>query len=66
MGKKTGLKPLVSNMLGYTPERDHHVLPEPVVKDAIRIIGPGIEVMVRKPQKVAEILERYPGSRVVK
>lgn len=66
MGKKAGLKLPVSNMLGYTPERDPHVLPEPVIEGAVIIRGPGIQVTVRKPQKVAEILARYPGSRVVK
>jgi hypothetical protein len=68
--KKTGSRSLGSESLlgvtGYRPQRDE-VDPEPVVEGVTIIRGPkGLVVTVRNPERIAEILAKYPGSKEVK
>jgi len=53
--------------LGLPKSQRDEVLPEPHLEGVILIRGPkGLEIKVRNPKRVLEILNTHPGSRVVK
>ncbi len=71
MGKKktASTSPITSKkvlgIISFTPQREE-VHPEPSVEGVIIIRGPGgLDMKVRNPKRVLEILSRYKGSRVV-
>ncbi len=70
MAKKTGLTkmPQASKLLGvahYDPQAEE-VLPEVVIKGAIKVVGAGIEITARNIQRAKQIVADNPTYRILR